>query len=243
MIALALIFLTLGQSPDNLIATPREFNRIHYSDNRLYFAPYTGTSIFFYRNDSLKALTFGDNPLSVIEDFHLTSFFLYLCDGRQITKHYLMQPSSKTIYKGNSINRFGLTESGDVVVIDRRPDRILILDPHYKIRLSITDLSARDIAAHREKIYILTKTEVIVSDQHLNTLERIPVPQAMKRIITADGRPIIFTPGRKRIYLYDQTWFPIEFENNIRDIATDGDKLFVLEDYGNTVRIHNIPDH
>jgi hypothetical protein len=243
MILVLSILLAITYSPEQIIATPYEFNRISFFDDHLYFAAYTGANIFFHHNDSFKALTISDNPLSVIEDFCFTPFFLYLNDGQKITKHYLRQSISETIYHGDHIAGFCLLNSEELVILDRRPNRILILDRQHQVRTSIYDLPAKDIAANTESIFILANNDVVIFDHHLNFIEKIPLPQSMTRIIIARDRPVVFTPGRRRAYIYDNTWHQIDFENNIRDIATDGINLFILEDYGNTVRIHNISDH
>lgn len=235
--------LTLIQSPERSMATPLEFNRLDVYNGQLYFAPYLGANLYFYRNDSFKTLTFGDDPLFIIEEFRMAPFFLYLSDGQSVIKYYLQQSLSESVYAGNNIAGFCLLESGDIAIIDRRPNRVLIIDRQAQIRISLTDFPAKDICANDDRILILTKDELIFSDHHLNFLNRIPLPQTMARVIIAGDQPILFSPGRSYIYIYNQTWRRIDLEIDIKDIAADQDSLFILEDYGNTVSVYSISDN
>ncbi len=240
LILIALIIIT--PVSDHEISLPWEFNRIVFANKKLYFSSYAGSNIYFFQNESLKALTIGDDPLFIIENFHFSPFFLFLTDGQKIIKHYLQQSLSETIYQGNSITSFCLLESGDIAILDRKPDQVIILDRQYRIRIKITDFPARDIATDGSKIYILSKKDLIITDHHLNIIKKVTIPETMKKIIVADDRIIIYTPGKRQAYYYNQDWQKVTFDDYLQDIALDGDRIYVLAGYGNIIRIYNFSD-
>ncbi|MEO0185093.1 MAG: hypothetical protein ABIL20_04780, partial [candidate division WOR-3 bacterium] len=164
---LLLVFFLL--EPKTVLELPDNFTTFELWDKAIYLVQFNGKSIM--RIDSAGGVvsipvTFERNMR--IYNFKMTPFSIYLHTATGIQRFFLNSGNSESIYKDDVVS-FVLTNTEDVVLVNRLKNELIFLDPQNKVRLRKNNVNAIDMDYHDNKIYVLTRKEVLVIDDYGNT--------------------------------------------------------------------------
>ncbi|MEO0205453.1 MAG: hypothetical protein ABIL22_02115 [candidate division WOR-3 bacterium] len=236
---LLLVFFLL--EPKTVLELPDNFTTFELWDKAIYLVQFNGKSIM--RIDSAGGVvsipvTFERNMR--IYNFKMTPFSIYLHTATGIQRFFLNSGNSESIYKDDVVS-FVLTNTEDVVLVNRLKNELIFLDPQNKVRLRKNNVNAIDMDYHDNKIYVLTRKEVLVIDDYGNTIETIKIPEKMSRIVVSEDI-FLFSPQSNTIYKKDMEWKRIELRHSIMELKVSGKNIFVLDQYGSYLYMYDVSD-
>ncbi|MCX7995572.1 MAG: hypothetical protein N3A65_07370 [candidate division WOR-3 bacterium] len=212
-----------------------------------YFDIYDGTLFFLHENrwtiikiDTNKIVSeipVGDGKENTVYSFKLTPFAIYLRMRDCLCRQFLNNGVQEKIYEGDIVS-FIITEAGEVVLADRKRKGIIFLDAQFKVRLMIVNPYVVDMDYFDHKIYLLTRKEVVVLDEHGNMIETFRIPGKNERIVAGE-RIFLFTPGKKRILLKDREWKIFELSHPVIALRLSKEGVLTLNQYGDTLYTYN----
>lgn len=237
-----LLFL-ISLEPIETIDLDKECNRIVMYDATVYCAPHTGMSIFeLTKTKKFRAISFTDNLNYRIYDFAITPFAIYLNNGRSIDTFYFSSGTKETIYSARDISAFTLTSSLEVVCADNEAREIVFLDFTNRVKYKEPDVTIKDLQFAHGTISALTKKNIILFDEHGNTLEKIKIPERLNNIFVNSTNTFLFSPTKNYVYILKDGWKKIDFVHSITDISGNNQVIVILDGSNSRLFFYNKSD-
>lgn len=227
--------------PIQTIALPGNFTTFQLYEDAIYLAPFNGKSIL--KVDSTG--TFFSFPVTHQENnriyqFKITPFHFYLNTPVGVIKMHYTTGITELVYSGN-IMTFIITNTEEVVLVDRLKNELIFLDADDKIRMQRKNINVIDMDYYEGRIYLLTPRNILVLDEYGNTLESIKVPQNINRISVAK-EIFLFTSLSNIVYKWDKEWKRIELKYPINDLKLNKKFVFTLNQYGDLLYLYDRSD-
>ncbi len=235
-----ILFILYIIQPLDSIQLKQQFRTIATYNNRVYLAPFIGTSIFYL--DSLRniySITFTDDINYPIRNFKITPFSIYINNGKEIDKFDFETGINEKIYSTDIIISFIITRREELMIANKKNHCIDILDSEYRNAFQITGIKVQDLAWFQERLYVLARNSIMIFNQFGNPVDKIKLKYHAKRLRVDSTGLLIFSPQENYFYEFNQKWQRIELNHKISDIALTKNRLIILDDKGTTLYIYN----
>jgi hypothetical protein len=236
-----LLFVILFFEPKAVFELPGKFTTFEFFEGSFYLAQFDNRVITI--TDSARTITNLFIPIEQnlrIYAFKITPFSIYIHLSEGIIRMLVNSGISEKIYPGDVVS-FVLTDAEEVVLADRLKNGLIFLDADRKVRLIRKNINVVDMAYYDNKIYVLTRKEIIVLDDHGNTLELIKLPEKMDRIAVYE-EIYLFSMLSSIMYKRNGDWKRIEIREPIIDLKIFQKNIFALTQYGNYIHIYDKSD-
>jgi len=229
--------------PQETIHTVQKFNTVVCYDNRIFLAPFTGTSIFeFTKAREFKPITFTDDVNFRIYDFHITPFALYLNNGTAINKFYFASGIIEEVYSSKDISAFIITPFDELIFADRTTHELTFLDFADQVKFKKTDIIIKDLQEYNNVIYALSSNNMILFDEHGNVLEEKKIPENCNRLFVDSNNIYLYSNDKKYLYRLADDWEKIDLPHSISDICANNKLTVMLDGLDNNLYIYNKSD-
>ncbi|MEO0162571.1 MAG: hypothetical protein ABIL39_08690 [candidate division WOR-3 bacterium] len=236
-----LYLLLVGLEPSSILPLPVKCRALDICAGELFLLQENGRTVVKVEEGRIVGeIPVSDDNTQPVRGFKLTPFVLYLILRDGLYRQFLISNLRGRVYPGDII-AFTLTSSEELVLAERRNKAIIFLDSDFKTRLVKKNLPVLDIDYFEQKIYLLTRREVIVLDEYGNELEKFLVPARSQRIMGRE-KIYLFTPGERIIFVKGKAWKTIELCHSVIDLILDDENLYALNQYGDTLYIYRKAD-
>lgn len=238
-----LTFIILLLVPDSTITLNDVYHSIEAYGNNLYLAAFANNCVHKMGPlNELSTITFTDDLNYRINSFALTPFVLYLNNGRTIEKYYLASGIKEKVFRTKDISSFIVLDNEELIISDRVERELIFLDFLYKRRLTISDISIKDMYHADNILYTLTNNSVMLFDEHGNINRTLEIPFASTNILVQDSTILIFHEHNEYLYIMHDTWQIIELGISIKDAVMLDQILIILAASGSSLYFYDLSD-